>query len=272
MNHLKKTNIIKVSPGDKVRLDKIDTGDKGEYKSKEETFERLEVLRERRMKLQERLYAESKRSLLIVLQATDTGGKDGAMDHLLTGLNPAGIRVTSFKAPTALELAHDFLWRIHAAVPTRGTIGLWNRSHYEDVLITRVHGMIDKKTCETRYTDINAFEKLLADNGTVILKFFLHISKKEQKERLQARLADPEKHWKFSPNDLKERTMWDDYQAAYADAISACSTKAAPWYIVPADSKWSRNIALAEVVTAAMEEMDPQFPKVDFNPSEVIID
>lgn len=272
MNHIKKTGLVRVTPGKKIRLQDIPTKDKGDYKSKEETFERLEVLRERRQELQERLYAESKRSLLIVLQATDTGGKDGATESLLMGINPAGIQVTSFKAPTSLELSHDFLWRIHAATPPHGYIGVWNRSHYEDVLITRVHGLIDKKTCELRYEHINAFEKMLTDNGTVILKFFLHISKEEQKERLQARLDDPAKHWKFNPGDLKERALWDDYQSAFEDAINACSTKAAPWHIVPADSKWARNIALAEAVTAAMEEMNPQFPKVDFDPASIVVE
>lgn len=272
MNHLDKTNLVRVTPGKKVRLKDINTKSKGDYKSKEETLERLELLRERRQELQERLYAESKRSLLIVLQATDTGGKDGAMENLLMGLNPAGIQVSSFKVPSSLELAHDFLWRIHAQAPPRGYIGVWNRSHYEDVLVTRVHGLIDKKTWEARYEHINAFEKLLTDSGTVILKFFLHISKEEQKERLQARLDDPAKHWKFSPGDLKERAFWDDYQSAFEDAISACSTEAAPWHIVPADSKWSRNIALAEAVTAAMEQMNPQFPKVNFDPTTIVIE
>lgn len=272
MNYLKKTNLVIVSGGKKVRLKDIDTGAKGDYKSKEETLPRLQVLQDRIAELQERLYAESERSLLIVLQATDTGGKDGTVKSLLNGVNAAGIAVSSFKAPSDVELAHDFLWRIHAATPRRGVIGVWNRSHYEDVLITRVHKIIDKKTCETRYSDINAFEKLLADNGTTILKFFLHISKDEQKERLQARLDDPKKHWKFSPNDLKERACWDDYQSAYEDAINACSTKIAPWHIVPADHKWARNIAVGEAVVAALEEMNPKFPDVDFDPATIVID
>lgn len=271
MNHLKKSNLV-VSHGQKVRLKDIDTAAKGDYDSKEETFERLAALRSRIGELQERLYAEDKHSLLIVLQAMDTGGKDGAVKSLLADVNAAGVAVTSFKAPSAIELSHDFLWRIHAAAPARGIIGVWNRSHYEDVLITRVHGLIDKKTCETRYADINAFEKLLADNGTTVLKFFLHISKAEQKERLQARLDDPQKHWKFNPNDLNERALWEDYQSAYEDAINACSTKTAPWHIVPADRKWARNLAIAEAVAATLETMNPQFPDVDFDPQSIVID
>ncbi|PQV64534.1 polyphosphate:nucleotide phosphotransferase, PPK2 family [Abditibacterium utsteinense] len=269
---MKKTNLISVKPGDKVRLKDIDTGGKGAYNSKEETFERLKTLETQLAKLQERLYAEHKRSLLIVLQATDTGGKDGATKRLFTGVNPAGIQVTSFKAPSDLELSHDFLWRIHGAAPPRGMIGVWNRSHYEDVLITRVHGLIDQKTAQKRFESINNFEQMLVENGTVILKFFLHISKKEQKERLQARLDNPEKNWKFNPGDLKERALWSDYQDAYQDVLNHCSTENAPWNIVPADHKWARDIALCESVTAALEEMNPQFPKVDFDPQKIKVD
>jgi PPK2 family polyphosphate:nucleotide phosphotransferase len=272
MSHLDKTGLVRIEPGEKVRLNRIPTDDTGAYKKKDEVADRLNVLRGQLSELQERLYSEGQRSLLIVLQAMDTGGKDGAIKQLLTGINPAGVVVTSFKAPSTKELSHDFLWRIHAAAPPRGFIGVWNRSHYEDVLITRVHGLIDKKACKKRYEAINDFEQLLSDNGTTILKFFLHISKDEQKKRLQARLDDPAKHWKFNTGDLKERGFWDDYQEAYADALTACSTETAPWYIVPADHKWGRNIALAEAVVAALEKMDPQFPKVNFDPSSIVIE
>jgi PPK2 family polyphosphate:nucleotide phosphotransferase len=271
MNQLKKTNLIQVPPGEKVRLKNIDPSDKGNYKSKEEPVARHLELQEKLNTLQERLYAEGKQSLLIVFQAMDTGGKDGAGKKLLTGLNPAGITVTSFKAPTSHELAHDFLWRIHAATPARGQIAVWNRSHYEDVLITRVHKLIDRDTYQARYDYINDFEAMLSANGTTILKFFLHISKDEQKERLQARLDDPEKHWKFNPGDLKERALWDDYQEAYQDALTATSTKVAPWHIVPADRKWARDISIAEAVAEALEKMNPQFPNIDFDPKSIVI-
>ncbi|MBD2722026.1 polyphosphate kinase 2 family protein [Hymenobacter armeniacus] len=238
---------------------------------KSDVAPRLLELRRRLSELQELLYAEHRRSLLIVLQAMDTGGKDGAIENLLTGVNPAGVQVATFKAPTSEELKHDFLWRIHAQTPKRGHIGVFNRSHYEDVLITRVHGLIDAKTCQERYDDINHFEQLLTRNGTVVLKFFLHISKDEQAQRLQARLDDPAKNWKFDPNDLKERAYWDDYQQAYEDALRHCSSKDAPWFVIPANHKWARDLAMSEIVVAALEAMNPQPPKVDFDPKQQVI-
>ncbi|HEY0075931.1 MAG TPA: polyphosphate kinase 2 family protein [Abditibacteriaceae bacterium] len=268
----RKTALLQVKPGEKVRLAKIAADDTGDYKGKEESFERLAALQARLGELQERLYAEDKRSVLLVFQAMDTGGKDGAVKSLLTGINPVGVQVTSFKAPSQEELDHDYLWRVHQKVPGRGLIGVWNRSHYEDVLIVRVHKLIDKETAQARFEQINNFEKMLAENGVTILKFFLHISKDEQKERLQARLDNPEKHWKFNPGDLKERALWDDYQQAYEDVLNHCSTTHAPWHLVPADKKWARNIAVAEAVVAALEKMNPQFPKVDINPSEIVIE
>ena len=222
--------------------------------------------------LQSALYAENKQSLLVVFQAMDTGGKDGAARNLMTGIDAAGVAVTSFKAPSTDELDHDFLWRIHQKTPARGLIGVWNRSHYEDVLIVRVHDWIDQKTCEQRYDAINAFEKNLVENGTTILKFFLHISKDEQKKRLQSRLDNPEKMWKFNEADLKERAVWDKYQQAYENAIEATSTAIAPWHIVPADKKWARDIAVSEAVAAALEKMNPQFPKPTFDPKKIVID
>lgn len=238
---------------------------------KEAAQPRLLALRQRLSELQELLYAEHTRSLLIVLQAMDTGGKDGAIGNLLTGVNPAGIQVATFKAPSLNERNHDFLWRIHAQTPKRGHIGVFNRSHYEDVLITRVHGLIDKETWKRRYEDINNFEALLTHNGTLVLKFFLHISKDEQAQRLQARLDDPRKNWKFDPDDLKERTYWTHYQDAYEDAVRHCSSAAAPWFVVPANSKWARDLALLEIVVAALEQMNPQSPKVDFDPKKQVI-
>ena len=235
---------------------------------RDEAGPRLLALRRRLSELQELLYAEHSRSLLIVLQAMDTGGKDGAIGNLLTGVNPVGVQVATFKAPTSEELKHDFLWRIHAQTPKRGHIGVFNRSHYEDVLITRVHGLIDETTWRQHYDDINNFEQLLTRNGTRILKFFLHISKDEQAQRLQARLDDPAKNWKFDPNDLKERAFWDDYQAAYEDAMRHCSSAEAPWFVIPANHKWARDLAISEIVVAALEEMNPQPPTVDFDPKK----
>jgi PPK2 family polyphosphate:nucleotide phosphotransferase len=267
-----KSSLVTVRPGTEVRLRDIDPDATSGYASKEETLMRLRELRERLSTLQEALYAEDQRSVLIVLQAMDTGGKDGALKSLLTGVNPAGVHVTSFKAPTAEELSHDFLWRVHKAVPAKGIIGVWNRSHYEDVLIVRVHDMVPKKVWQARYEDINNFEEMLTRNGVTLLKFFLHISKDEQKERLQARLDDPEKNWKFNPGDLKERALWDDYQAAFEDAVNKCSTAHTPWMVVPANKKWARNIALAEAVVAALEKMKPQYPKAKFDPKSIVID
>ncbi|WP_375417536.1 polyphosphate kinase 2 family protein [uncultured Hymenobacter sp.] len=242
------------------------------FKDKDDAEKRLAKLRPRLADLQENLYAEHQRSLLLVFQALDTGGKDGAIEKLLTGVNPAGVQVASFKAPSHEELAHDFLWRIHAQTPKRGHIGVFNRSHYEDVLVTRVHKLIEKPVWTTRYQHINQFEELLTANGTRILKFFLHISKEEQAERLQARLDDPAKRWKFDPNDLKERALWDEYQAAFQDALANCSTAAAPWFVVPADKKWARDLAITEIVVAVLEDMNPQPPAAEFDVSAMVIE
>ena len=257
------------------RLADVDPDDITPFKhgpnEREDVAPRLLVLRQRLNELQELLYAEHSRSLLIVLQAMDTGGKDGAIENLLTGVNPVGVQVATFKAPTSEELKHDFLWRIHAQTPKRGHIGVFNRSHYEDVLITRVHGLIDKKTWEQHYDDINNFEQLLTRNGTRILKFFLHISKEQQAQRLQARLDDPAKNWKFDPNDLKERVLWNDYQVAYEDAMRHCSTDKSPWFVIPANHKWARDLAISEIVVAALEDMNPQPPAVSFDPKNQVI-
>ncbi len=269
---MKNSALLEVKPGHKVRLRDVPTDSTHGYSSKDDSLNDLEKLRKRLISLQETLYAERKQSVLVVFQAMDTGGKDGAVKSILSGVNPAGVQITGFKAPSAEELEHDFLWRIHPKTPPRGIIGVWNRSHYEDVLIVRVHKMIDKKTCQRRYEDINAFERILNDSGVTVLKFFLHISKDEQKQRLQARLDDPEKTWKFNPNDLKERVLWDDYQAAYEDAINACSTDFAPWNVVSADHNWARNIAVAQKLVDTLESLDPQFPKPTFDPKTIHID
>jgi PPK2 family polyphosphate:nucleotide phosphotransferase len=267
-----KTSLIRVEPDSKIRLRDIDTSAKSGFESKEESLPPLEKMRDALAQWQEKLYAERKQSLLIIFQAMDTGGKDGAVKSVLTGVNPAGVQVTSFKAPSSEELDHDFLWRLHRRTPAKGLIGVWNRSHYEDVLITRVHKMIDRKTCVSRYDDINDFEEMLTSNGVTLLKFYLMISKDEQKERLQARLDDPTKHWKFNPGDLEERKLWDEYQKAYEDAINATSTRHAPWHIVPSDRKWARNIAIAQAVVETLERMNPKFPEPDFDPKTIVVE
>jgi PPK2 family polyphosphate:nucleotide phosphotransferase len=227
---------------------------------KKETKRALDDLAQRLGELQDRLYAESARSLLVVLQAMDAGGKDGTVKHVFAGVNPQGVRVTSFKVPTEDELGHDFLWRIHAHAPRHGEIAIFNRSHYEDVLVARVHGLVDESTWRRRYRHINHFEALLEDAGTRVVKLFLHISREEQARRLQARLDDPTKRWKFNRGDLAERERWDDYQAAYEETIAHTSTEHAPWYVIPADRKWFRNWAVSRIVIEALEAMDPRYP------------
>lgn len=252
--------IVAVPHGATFDLTSVDPRDVGGWE-KTAAEEELRRLRGRISDLQERLYAERKRSLLIVLQAIDTGGKDGTVRAVLKGVNPQGCTVSSFKVPSAEELDHDFLWRYHHRTPGRGMIGVFNRSHYEDVLVVRVKNLVSEDVWKARYGLINDFERLLTESGTTILKFFLHISKDEQKERLEARIADPSKHWKFDAGDLVERKSWDAYQEAFADALGRCSTPSAPWLVVPADRKWFRNVAVARTVADTLEAMDPQFPK-----------
>ena len=249
-----------VSPGTRVTLADHDPGYSGDYQRKGETKAELGRNVERLRDLQEVLWAEGKHALLIVLQAMDAGGKDGTIKHVMRGVNPQGCQVTSFKVPTKEELAHDYLWRIHKAVPRRGYIGIFNRSHYEDVLVVRVHGLVPEEIWQQRYEQINQFEKLLADTGTTILKFFLHTSKKEQKERFEARLRDPRKNWKFSMGDVEERGRWPEYMRAYEDAISRCSTPWASWHIIPANRKWYRNLAISQVIVNALEGLDMRYP------------
>lgn len=218
---------------------------------------------------QGRLYASRRNALLIILQGMDTAGKDGTIRKVMGGFNPIGCVVESFKVPTEWELAHDYLWRVHRVAPPKGYVGIFNRSHYEDVLVTRVHGLVSKETCRRRYEEIRNFEKQLVDNGTVILKFFLHITEDEQKERLQERIDTPEKRWKFNLGDLKERKLWDDYQKAYEDAIGATGSKEAPWFIVPANRKWYRDWVVSRVLCKTFEAMDLKYPQppqdVDFH-------
>jgi PPK2 family polyphosphate:nucleotide phosphotransferase len=249
-----------VSPGTPVNLAEHDPDYTGEYKSKKQAAKDLDDYRDRLRELQEVLWAEDRHALLIVLQAMDAGGKDGAIEHVFHGVNPQGCHVTSFKVPTSEELAHDFLWRVHRAVPGRGEIGIFNRSHYEDVLVVRVDNLAPEAVWRQRYDQINHFEKLLADTGTTILKFYLHISKEEQKERFQARLDDPRKNWKFSMGDVEKRAQWDDYMAAFEEALSRCSTPWAPWYVIPANHKWYRNLALSRIIVETLAALDMHYP------------
>jgi PPK2 family polyphosphate:nucleotide phosphotransferase len=237
---------------------------------KDQLRARLATLGQRMAALQEALYAEGRRSLLVVLQARDTGGKDGAIRHVFGRLNPLGVEITSFKAPTPLELRHDYLWRVHERVPPRGMIGVFNRSHYEDVLVVRVHGLVPRDVWHPRFEQINAFERHLAANGVTILKFCLHISREEQRQRLLARLHDPTKQWKFNPGDLNERARWDDYTAAYTDAIRLTGKDIAPWYVVPADRKPVRDVLVAQVVVETLERMSPAYPPAEGSVQELL--
>jgi len=265
-------SILKVKPGQKVRLKDIDANDTGDLKSKDEARKQLAQNIKEIAGLQNILYAQNKHALLIVLQAMDAGGKDGTIRKIMSGVNPQGVRVTSFKKPTEEELAHDFLWRIHKALPPRGMIGIFNRSQYEDVLVVRVHNLVPKKVWQKRYDQINNFERLLTDNNVTILKFYLHISKEEQKERLEARLDQPHKRWKFSVGDLPERARWDDYMQAFEAAFERCSTEEAPWYIVPANKKWARNVVVSDVILKTLKGLDLQYPAPADNLDNIVID
>lgn len=260
-----------VTPGSQVRLADHDPGFTGSYADKASTKDERRAYVDRLQDLQEVLWAEGKHSLLIVLQATDAGGKDGTIKHVFRGVNPQGCQVTGFKVPTEEELDHDFLWRIHKAVPRRGQIGIFNRSQYEDVLVVRVENLVPEAVWRQRYEQINHFEKLLADTGTTILKFFLHISREEQKERFEARLQDPAKCWKFSRGDLEKRERWDDYVLAYEEALSRCSTPWAPWYVIPANHKWYRNLAISQIIVEALEKLDMRYPPPLEDADEIVI-
>ena len=260
-----------VKPGTKIDLAAVDTAETGEFQTPKQGKKALKKYRKTLSKLQERFYAWNKKAVLVVLQGMDTAGKDGTIRHVMSGVNPQGVVVTSFKVPTPEELAHDYLWRIHKATPRRGMIGIFNRSHYEDVLVVRVHDLVPPAVWSQRYEQINAFEKFLTENDVVILKFFLHISKEEQARRLQARLDNPEKRWKFNIGDLKERALWDDYMAAYTDAVQKCSTEHAPWYVVPSDNKWYRNYVVGQIITATLHDLNPQFPEPEAGLDDVVI-
>jgi len=261
----------RIEPGVVVRLDDWDPRDTGTF-DKDTAKARMKQLNTRLEELQELLYAQGKHKLLVVLQATDTGGKDGTIRHVFEGTNPQGVKVASFKKPTSRELAHDYLWRVHANTPGSGEIVIFNRSHYEDILVVRVHGLVPAERWSRRYDHINAFEQMLADEGTTIVKFFLNISKEEQAERLQARLDNPTKHWKFSLGDLDERKRWDDYREAFEEMLSRTSTADAPWYVVPADRKWHRNLVVASVLVEALESLGMSYPEPEEDLGGVVID
>jgi PPK2 family polyphosphate:nucleotide phosphotransferase len=260
-----KTNVHRIEPGSKVRIGDLDPdatplcGDKSGGK------EKSAAIAERLGKLQELLYAEHVHKILIVLQGMDTSGKDGTVRHVMSGVSPAGVHVVSFKTPSREELDHDFLWRVHAKTPGNGEIAVFNRSHYEDVLVVRVHELVKEKVWRKRYEQINAFEETLAAAGTVILKFFLNISRDEQRKRLQERIDDPTKHWKFQHGDIEERKLWDDYMKAYEDMLEKTSTEHAPWYAIPSDAKWYRNLVIGAVIVETLESLGMAYPKTDLS-------
>jgi PPK2 family polyphosphate:nucleotide phosphotransferase len=262
---------VRVDPGSPAGLAERDPGSRLGLHDKQAGLERLDELVTRLGLLHDRLWAESQRSLLLVLQGLDASGKDGTIRHVLTRVNPQGCRVVAFKAPTATELSHDYLWRVRAGCPARGELGIFNRSHYEDAVTVRVLGLAPKSVWKRRPHHIREFERLLADEGTHVVKVFLHVSKDEQRKRLQERLDDPEKAWKFRREDLDNRARWDDYMAAYEDVITETSTDWAPWYVIPADRNWVRNLAVAELVVHALTELDPKFPPPDPSMADVQI-
>lgn len=264
----------RVDDGKHFRLKEFDPADTEHWDSVEEAKEQLQKDIQRMEELQDKLYAQDRWSVLLIFQAMDAAGKDGTIKHVMSGVNPEGCQVHSFKAPSQAELQHDFLWRTTQALPERGHIGIFNRSYYEEVLVVRVHppvlesqlvppSLITKDIWKERFEDINCFERHMGRNGTVVRKFFLHLSKKEQKRRFLARLDEPEKHWKFSAADIQERECWDDYQEAYEDMIRHTASKQAPWYVVPADNKWFTHLVVAAAIVQTLEELDLCYPKVD---------
>jgi PPK2 family polyphosphate:nucleotide phosphotransferase len=262
---------FRVPPGTKVKLRDRDPAANGDL-TKDEGMVMTDRLYGELSRLQELLYADGRHRVLVVLQAIDSGGKDGTIRAVFTGVNPQGVQVTSFKAPTTEELAHDYLWRVHAHVPRNGHIGIFNRSHYEDVLIVRVHGLVPESTWRRRYGHIRAFEEMLHDEGTTILKFFLHISREEQRERQQARIDDPSKRWKFAHADLEERKHWDDYEKAFEAMLTETSTPYAPWYVVPANRKWYRNLVVSQVLVDTLESLKLRYPEPETDLQGLVVE
>ncbi len=261
-----------VEPHTKVRLSRLSTSEHTDVEDKGVAETIVESMTKKLAALQEVLYASQSKALLIVLQGMDTAGKDGTVRHIFSGINPAGCQVASFKVPTALEARHDFLWRCHAQVPPAGMMGIFNRSHYEDVLWPRVHGSMDRKTMEHHLDDINHWESMLVDNGVVILKFFLHISRDEQTARLQSRIDEADKHWKLSPADFEERKFWPQYMDCYEDILAHTSHRHAPWFVIPADHKWYRDVAISEVLVDTLTDLNLKYPKPTFDPTGLKLD
>ncbi len=275
------TSKFLAKPGNKIQLIKADTSFTGEFPSKSDAKKLLKENIDKMAELQDKLYAQDKYSLLIVFQAMDAAGKDGTIKHVMSGLNPQGTQVTSFKQPSSTELDHGYLWRINNALPERGRIGIFNRSHYEEVLVVRVHNLIknqkipdkfkNNKIWELRYKQINDFEKYLYENGTIILKFFLHVSKDEQKKRFLKRIDDTAKNWKFSMGDIEERKFWNEYQKAYQEAINTTSKKHSPWYIIPADKKWFARLVVSQVIVETMKKLKPAYPKLEKSKTDELL-
>jgi PPK2 family polyphosphate:nucleotide phosphotransferase len=262
-----------VKPGANLDLSAINTNEKTLYLGqKEEIDTRFLQLQQELQELQKRLYAENKHRILVVIQAMDTGGKDGCIKNVFSHIDPQGVHVASFKKPTVAELSHDFLWRVHAQVPSNGEIVIFNRSHYEDIIAVRVKKLYPDEVWQRRQQHVIDFERMLAEEGTTIIKFFLHISKVEQKARLQARLENPEKQWKVNPDDLVDRARWSDFMTAYEDVIGATSTPEAPWYVIPADRKWYRNLCVARILADTLEKLDMQFPPINWDPASIKIE
>ncbi len=260
---------FKISPGSRVRLKNFDPGFTDKRENKKSAIGKVARLQQRIDELQFQLYSENKRSILICLQALDAGGKDGVIRHVIGSMNPQGCRVASFKQPSSEELAHDFLWRVEQKTPRRGEIVIFNRSHYEDVIVVRVHDLVPKAVWSQRYEHINAFEQRLIASGTHILKFFLHISKEEQLARFKDRLDDKSRWWKISETDYSEREYWNDYVSAYQDALSKCSTRESPWYVIPSDHKWFRNLAISQIIKAKLEALRIQVPTPTVNIADI---
>jgi PPK2 family polyphosphate:nucleotide phosphotransferase len=259
-----------VKPDSNIRLKHFDSGYHGKHESHKSALPEIQEHVQKMEELQYLMYAENKHSLLIVLQGLDAAGKDGVVRHVLSGMNPSGCNSVNFKQPTAKELAHDFLWRVHPHVPAKGSVTIFNRSHYEDVLVGRVHGLVPEKVWSKRYDQINDFEQLIAtENNTTILKFFLHISKDEQLARFKKRLDDPARQWKISDSDYKERDYWGDYTKAFEDVLDKTSTEHAPWFIIPSNHKWFRDLAISQIIVRQMEDMNMQLPKPTVNLAEI---
>jgi len=263
---------LTVSPGTKIKLAKFDPRYVDGDSTKKSSARAIAQFTAASRDLSYRLYAENRRAVLLVLQGMDTAGKDGTIRTVMTGINPQSCQIASFQQPSHEEIDHDFLWRIHNAVPRRGNIGIFNRSHYEDVLVVRVHKMVPKAEWESRYERINEFEQLLVDGGVTLIKCFLHISYEEQRQRLQARLDNPHKQWKFSKGDLAERKLWGEYQQAYEEALTRCNTENAPWHIIPSDRKWSRNLTVSKILHDTLKNLDPQFPECEEGLEGIVVE